>query len=312
MEAVSVINRQILVLGSVMLIGFVAGKTGVIDKTVRASLSKLILNVTFAALLITTIPSVRMEKGIWADMLLIMTLALISVAGLMLAGLLSGKILGLSLERRRIFTILHMFGNVAFLAYPLLQALYGARGILYGALYSVINDACVWSLGVYLIKAGGERFSPADLMHMININLIAFAAGFGMLLSGVKLGGIPYEALHPVGTSTFYLTMLFVGANLSESRLRDFWEEPAVYLLSAVKLLAFPLLAAAAVLSLGLASPAARVAVLQIAMPSGVIVPLLAEMHGKDTVFAVRGVVATTLLSLATLPFMVYILGIIF
>lgn len=36
------------------------------------------------------------------------------------------------------------FGNVVFMAFPLIQALYGAEGLLYAAIYELANDTCLW------------------------------------------------------------------------------------------------------------------------------------------------------------------------
>lgn len=49
------------------------------------------------------------------------------------------------------------FGNVVFMAFPLIQALYGAEGLLYAAIYELANDTCLWTLGVYQMKSIEEK-----------------------------------------------------------------------------------------------------------------------------------------------------------
>ena len=309
MNSFSIITHQILILGLMMLTGFIAGRAGILDREGSKAVSKLIVNVTFALLLLTTIPQAEIEPGFWSDIVVIIVTAGLAVIGLLLTSKFTGKLLRLPGEKQSIFTALHMFGNVVFLAFPLLEAMFGARGIFYGVFFNFVNDAFLWSLGVYVIEAGGEKFGFGHLKNLININLIAFIVSIGMLLSGVKISGVLYEAFHPIGRTTFSLSMLFLGASFSRARLADVWQEGSVYLLAATKLIIVPVLAGTILWALQIRSFAAQIAVLQIAMPSAVIIPVLTERYGKDSVFATRGVVVTTLLALITLPAVVYLVG---
>lgn len=103
--------------------------------------------------------------------------------------------------------------------------------------------------------------------------------------------------------------MLFIGANLAQARLDDFWRQPSVYALAAAKMIFFPLVMMGVLYFTNLGSSmVSQVAVLQAAMPSGVLVAILLERFDKDSLFATRGIIVTTLLSLITLPLISYLI----
>ena len=111
--------------------------------------------------------------------------------------------------KRQIHTCMSAFGNVIFLGYPLITALYGAEGLFYAIIYALVNDSFVWTLCVYLMgKESGNR-TKSPVKNLINPNTVSFVIAIPMLCLGLKLPGLIHDALASVGSLTTYLSMLF-------------------------------------------------------------------------------------------------------
>lgn len=89
------------------------------------------------------------------------------------------------------------FGNVVFMAFPLIQALYGAEGLLYAAIYELANDTCLWTLGVYQMKSIEEKEKSfmGSIKNLVNPGTIAFVVAFVMMALGLKFSGIFGEVM---------------------------------------------------------------------------------------------------------------------
>ena len=77
--------------------------------------------------------------------------SIVVVAFLFAVGTVTSKISKMDKSRAIMHRCMTCFGNVVFMAFPLIQALYGAEGLLYAAIYELANDTCLWTLGVYQI-----------------------------------------------------------------------------------------------------------------------------------------------------------------
>lgn len=69
------------------------------------------------------------------------------------------------------------------MAFPLIQALYGAEGLLYAAIYELANDTCLWTLGVYQMKSIEEKEKSfmGSIKNLVNPGTIAFVVAFVMM-----------------------------------------------------------------------------------------------------------------------------------
>lgn len=325
MEQIHIITNQIIILTLLGLTGFAAGKTGFLPENSHKYISALILKITMPFLIFTTMGNYTFTRETLTNGLYIFILGVIFIliAGLIALG--QCKILRIKEKTKNIYIAQSMFGNVIFMAYPLLKAMYGDIGIVYAIFFNIANDAILWTLGIYLFNKHNTKNSRDNLLHLINPNTLAFLGGIAMIFlkfqfkiektyAFKKIWSVFYEAFNGLGHTTIYLSMVFIGLILSGIKITDFNDivsKLKYFVLSMFKLLIVPF---AAILFFNLAKGVfnpfvIKIVVLQLAMPASTIVSALALQYDSDYNAATEGIFVSTILSIITLPLIVYLLG---
>ncbi len=324
MNDIQIIIQQIIILTLLGIIGFVAGRKNFLPENSHKYISALILKITMPFLIFTTMGNYSftnetLKNGAY---IFILGVAFILLSGLIALG--QCKVMGIKEKTKNIYISQSMFGNVIFMAYPLLKAMYGDIGIVYAIFFNIASDAILWTLGVYLFNRHNSKSWKDNLSHLINPNTIAFLGGIMMiaLKSLFKIDkiyefnviwNVVYSAFNGLGHTTIYLSMIFVGLILSDIRVSGVKDILARYhylVYSAFKLLLIPILA---VVFFKLTNNffdvyVKKIVVLQLAMPSATIVSALALQYDSDYNAATEGIFVSTILSMFTLPFIVYLL----
>nr|WP_257611977.1 AEC family transporter [Moorella thermoacetica] len=140
--------------------------------------------------------------------------------------------------------------------------------------------------------------------QVFNINVLAIILGFALALLHWQIPELLFHPLDSLGQATVPLALLLVGSMLAESPVRTWAGNKNVYLMTAIRLIIFPALAFLAMLLLpGWDKTARALIVMQMAMPAAAIAPAVARKYNGDYNLISEGVVATTLISLLTIPF---------
>lgn len=324
MNEVDIIIKQILILTLLGITGFAAGRKKFLPEDSHKYISALILKITMPFLIFTTMGNYSFTGETLKNGLFIF---LLGAAFILLGGLIAlgpCKLMKIRDKALNIYVAQSMFGNVIFMAYPLLKAMYGDEGIVYAIFFNIANDAILWTLGVYLFNRHNSKNWRDNLSHLVNPNTIAFLGGILMIaLKGVyqiektaayeRVWEVLYTAFNGLGHTTIYLSMVFIGLILSNVRITGMAEilSKSKYLVySAFKLLIVPVFAILFFRFTGNYFDVfvKRIVVLQLAMPSSTIVSALALQYDSDYNAATEGIFISTLLSIITLPFIVYLL----
>lgn len=295
--------ETILVLGVAMLVGFVCVKSGYISNEVRESLSKIIVKVTFPVLVVTTMTKIELDSTKIVNSVTILIISFIVLGFLLLCGLATAKLFKMEDNRAKLHMCMNCFGNVVFVAYPLIQAIYGDEGVFYAALFSFANDCYLWTVGIYNIssKKGSGGFGQ-NIKKLINPGTIAVVTALAMLALNLRFGGILKQSLEGIGGITSYLSMLFLGGTLALVDFRNIYKRISLYIILLLKMILVPILLAVILKYIGIDDTVLGVAVLQTAMPVSTVLTILAEEYKCDSIYCAEGSFITTVACVATLP----------
>lgn len=195
-EQIRILVNQISVLVIMGLIGFIAGKTRYLPDNSGSVLSRTVIKLTAPLLIFTTLAGRNFTKDILINGMWIFLLAVVFIMFSFVVGHFAGKILKLEGATANVFKMHFMFGNVIYLAFPLLRSLYGDGILIYAVFYNLANDAVLWTLGIFLVNRHNKVSVKDNLKHLVNANTIAFATGLVIMLikSNFKgfIDGIPY------------------------------------------------------------------------------------------------------------------------
>jgi predicted permease len=303
-----VIIEQIIKLFIVIAIGYGGAKSGYLPVHYKDIISKVIVKITLPLLIITSM----MSKELSADTLLNTGVAagsaVVVIVVLYAIGLLSAKIFRLSEPTKTVHALISATGNVVFLGYPVISAVYGAEGLFYAVIYGIINDVFLWSIGVYLVnKSTGNASSKEALKKLLNPNTVSCILGIILLVLGVKLPGVIFDTLSGVGNLTTNLSMLFIGMVLSTISVSKIYKRVSMFAVVVLKMIAVPVLAAYLLSFTGVNPITCGAIVLQIAMPAQTVMSIITNEAESDVSYSAEYIFISTVLSIGTLPLVYYL-----
>lgn len=225
--------------------------------------------------------------------------------GMILVGISIGWVMGrlIGLERgtgMRTFALSAGCQNFGFTAAPVVEILWGTGALALLFVHNIGVETAMWSVGVMVMS--GER--GLSWRKLVNGPVIAVAIGLTLVALGLddQVTGPGRKALSMIGVGAFPLAILITGCTMIDlvGAERPNWR--VISGAALVRLVLAPLAILSAAKFLPLSTELRQVLVVQAAMPAGMTSIMLARLYGGRTAVAVQIVIATTVLSLLTLP----------
>ncbi|MCR4805535.1 MAG: AEC family transporter [Clostridia bacterium] len=200
------------------------------------------------------------------------------------------------------------FSNPGFFGIPLVVATIGQGAVFYAAPYIAFLNIGQWTYGVSRLNGQPvlQGFQPKKLIRAPFV--IAILTGLVLFVTQLPLPAIVRSCLSSIAGLNTPLAMFTVGVYLAQTDLAKMVRRGSLYVVSILRLLVIPFIALL-ILKLLPASMVEMKTVLLIAIacPVGSNVAVYAQLHGKDYPYAVETVIISTILSIATIPFMLYL-----
>lgn len=303
-----IILEQILVLSLICFAGIIAFKLKAVTTDNAEGLVKVIMKITLPLLIFTSFAGTKMNDEILLNFPIVFSSAIFTVVVLFLLSKITAKVLHLDRENSALHSAHSMFGNVVFLGFPLLDALFpGGEGLIYATVFQIGNDALLWTWGIFILKKGANKQTEHKSNHLINPATIAFALGVVFMLFKIKIPEIVFKPLFGLGHTTIYLSMIYVGVVLAQIKLKPLVQNMRSYVLSFNKLLLAPLFLMFVLIiikkaGVNISDKALMCSVLQAAMPCMIIISILAAELGLNSKQAVENILVSSVLAIITLP----------
>jgi predicted permease len=309
-----IIAEQIIIAGIIVLTGAIGSWLKVINEDLRFSISRLVFNITLPLLIVTTVSRMEMShevliNGGWAAFFSIVSMLIMFVVGKF-----SVRLFGLP-QRSAVVHELHtMFGNIVFLGFPLIAALFpDEEALLYATIYYMVSSFMQWTYGIFRLKGQTDVSLRDRFRNLLNPNTVAFVVGILMFSVQLKLPEIIHTPLSSIGKATSPLALLYIGSTLARTSLKGVMKRGDIYLLSLNKLVLIPVILlliinlAVACVGVELGQMAKTIIVLETAMPCMSMIVIMAKAYGAADDRAAENVLLTTVLSLLTLPLVFYL-----
>jgi len=293
-----------------MLVGYILRKARIITDEVNTGLSAILLKV---ALPCTILMSMQREFSaeMLTDGLIVLTVAVVLHFASPVIGVFLTRICRVQMDQRGIWLFALSFANVAYMGYPVINAIYGEDALFYVAMNNVSFNILFPTLGYALIAYGrpkaaqpAEKSSSVDILKRLARNeaLVATLIGLVLFVTSIRLPAPMGNALSMAGSLTTPVSMMIIGGLLAKNSFKLVFSDVRIYALAAVRLLVLPL-AAFAVLRLFITNPLMLgVMTYLAAMPAGAVLGIVSVQKGADAFTASKVVFMTTLLSLFTIP----------
>lgn len=208
-------------------------------------------------------------------------------------------------ERNAVYKFASIYGNVAFMALPLAQAVLGDEGVLYCAGGAVVFNLFTFTHGVKLMGKAGTKLSVKKLL--INPGVIATVIGLPIFLTGVEIPyiiGRPVEMLADLNTP---VAMLVFGTYLSKTDLKTMLTDKKIYAVALMKLIVLPMICMGVYYAFGLSGTLLTAVIITASVPSANNTFMFASVYGRDTATASKTVALVSFLSILTMPVIIAI-----
>ena len=212
-------------------------------------------------------------------------------------------------ERRGIYSFMMVFSNSLFLGIPVAEALFGEVAIFYAALINIPFCLLLYTLGVTLVsekkQEGAQKF---QWKLLLNPGALAALLGLVLYVFRVPVPGVLRDTLSLMGKITTPGAMLIIGSTLAGIAVKDLFNDPGLYVTCAVRLIVFPVLLRFTMAPL-ISDPAVLGTLVALAAtPVATNSTMLCMEYGGDYETASRGIFLSTLLSMVTMPVMIWLL----
>lgn len=294
-------------------VGFYMYKSGVFTKEINAKLSTLIARITNPALLIYSVSTVA-----GADVKAVLRLFIggcIFYAALIVFSFIYVRLFRVRAGMRGTYMCMLIFANFGFMGYPVVSSLFGTSAIFYSAIFNMPFNFIIYTLGDYLIRrdaaveSGTLDASAFSLKKFFTPGVVASVAALIIFFAEIRLPAEFYTCVGFIGDITIPLSMIIIGSSLAAASFADIKGEKSLIPLLLARFIIIPLLLWAYMPLVTDDKTIIAIAVLSIAMPVGTLTSMLCAPYPTQGRVSSLCVVASTLLSIITIPIWILVIG---
>jgi predicted permease len=303
MEVISTIVSQVSIMYVLMAIGFIVYKKKIINEDGTKQLSNLLVWVVNPLILLT-----RYQMEFSMIKLKELGISFIVSLGAMLIGFIIGEVIFKKQQNIEKFAI--GFANAGFIGIPLVTSLMGIEKVFDLSAYLVCFNILSYTYGIYMVSRNKDLITIKSVL--LNPGIIAVELGLIIFISPIKLPDIIYNAFNLVGNTNTPIAMILLGTYIAKSKIITLFNDKRAYFVAFVKLILIPMV----ILIVFKFLPSSlgeikKVVLIAMSTPVGLTIPMFSQMYGGDYEYGAKLVGLSTLLSLVTIPLILYLANII-
>ena len=296
----------IATLALMLIIGFIGGKLGYIDDISTERLSTLIVKIGQPFLIINSLISLDFTAENLKTGLKILLLGLCMHAVMAAIAYLLARPVK-PFDERKLSEYSMFFANCGFVGFPIVESIYGAEGLFYGAFFIVSFHLFVWTWGIMILARKRDDIKVTPKKILFNFGTMPCAIGFLIFISNIPLPDFAYDLAGYLAAICTPISLIISGANIARRSRKKMFTNRNVYYVCFVKLVAMPFLMATLLWAIGLPEYMIVFGGIMAAMPCPAVVTMFGELYRISPGYAAELVGASTVFSVITiLPMVSY------
>lgn len=301
---IAVVSDSIIALFIMILVGIYGQRKNIITEEINKGLVNILIQIALPFMVLSsflyTFDNIIKEN--------VVKTIYYSLGAYLLMGVVSYLLLWpVKNDKKIILHFANVFVNTGYVGFPILNAMYGSEGVVYGSIFNIFFVLFVWTYGIILFKG---RLTLSELMQelkkaLLNPSILAVCIGFLIMFLNIKIPGVIISASRGIGNLTGPLSMMIIGCILSKVKIKIYLGDWTVYYGAIIKLIIIPMIIYLAALLMGTSSIALNTVIIMTALPASAMTSILADAFDKEKDYAAFVVSITTLLSLFTILFFI-------
>lgn len=296
LQGALIVIQQIIIIFVLIAVGFLAAKFGILREEGARQITDLLLIIVIPCVIIMAFQA-SFERSLIKNLLIAALLAALTHA----AGILISKLIFKSEapDRRIMLAYSTIFYNAGFFSLPLLRALLGETGVLYGSVFVAVFNLFAWTYGIRLMNGGN---GASKWKTFLNPGIISLLIALVLVLLNIRLPEIVQTTLRYITGLHTPLAMIIIGCQFylmwRNFNLRDL----ALWKTVLARNILVPLLMLALIFYLAQDKTLFFASVITASAPTATNTILFATKYRQDVNTAVQTVILTTLLTIISIP----------
>ena len=283
------IGQVMLTLFAIVVVGYIAGKWGYMGGTFDKKQSKVVIDITCPALILSSAMTGELPDRRYILPLLgisVLTYLLLTGVALLLPRFLTKK-----KDDEGVIGFAMMFGNVGFMGYPIVASIFGHEAVFYAAVLNVVNTFTVFTIGTMLVVGKNQstveekEMSRKKMLRKVLYSTPMLSAYLTMLIVALEIKDIPEFISQPltmIGNITVPAALLIIGSSMSQLPLRALLGNGTIYATTLMRLAILPVGIHYLMTLLGFSSFVVGINTVVIAMPVATYGTILCLRHGPS------------------------------
>ena len=304
------IFKEMVTLFIIVGVGYGAKKTGFMNDQFDRLLSRLVINLA--------LPGMILGSVLTADALppreeILVTLALSCASYGVLLAVAYGftAILRIPDGHRGVYRFMLCFGNVGFIGYPVLSAIFGPEALIYAAVFNLPFNLFVFTIGAWFLTqdTDGDVKVQTTWRTFVTPVMLSCVAAMVLTLAGIHHAPILGDALNNLGSITTPAALLIIGSSLANMPVRDLVGGPRLWACAVFRLLITPVIIGLVFQPFVPAGLLLSICIVISGMPVATNGTMLCYQYGGNSRVMAQGTFVTTVLALASIPVLVQFVG---
>lgn len=285
---------------ALLAVGLLLRKVGLFNETAKTLLTDLVLYVTLPCSIILSF-----QMDIKAELLGSLSIIFLISIGVQVICYLLTRITFRNVDQTK-RSVLHygiLVSNSGFLGLPIAAELFGTTGLMYASIYLIPQRVVMWTAGLSIFSPAAVNKKQAARKVILHPCMVAVYVGLVLMVTRLSIPAFARMTLSSLGGCTTALSMLLIGSLFGEMKREHLHIDRNLVQFSFLRLVLIPLVSLVIGQLLGIDSLLIGVGVILAAMPGGSSTVILASKYGRDTTYASKLVIISTMLSLVSIPF---------
>ena len=301
--------KQVIVMFLLLLTGFVLYKKKIVSDDGKKQITNIVLYVVTPCLIISTY---QMDYDSETAKNIVLGL-IMSAAGITLS-IIVANIVRIKAKKESLATerFAMTFSNCGFMGIPLINSVFAEIGVLYCTTYVTMFNLFCWTYGIMLMDSNKEKRKKTlaeRIKPLCTTTIFAIIAGLVMYFSGIKLPKTINTTVDYIASMNTPLAMIVSGIYIAQSDILGAFKKLRVYFLTFVKCIVIPLIYMLCIIPLPLDYTLRMSMLICMSCPTAANTMLFANRFGGDEKQGSYVFTFTTLISVVTIPLVMFIAG---
>ena len=299
---IQILILQMIQLFLVIIIGYIIYKLKLVDDSFTSKFSRLILDVTMPCMVLGSVLKLEESQALSNVLTALFVAIVMFFVILPIIGWILAKILFVKKNQVSMYVFMNSFSNVGFMGFPIINSLCGSTGLFYAAIFNLIFNLSIYTLGVWLISRNNSEKTSFNIKQLLSPGVILSSLALVIYFAKLDFPVIIDDTVSLVGSITSPSAMILIGCSLARINLKNIFNDWRLYVWTLIKQVALPLLLWIPFNLVIKNELVLYVTYILFSMPVANSAVLFATKYNGDEELAAKTVFITTLFSLVTVP----------